>query len=255
MQCQDAWRKIFDGDIFFFDYHLYSEHFDDIGHDLITQRLVRDVKHLPDHHSKGLMNCATSRLYMPTSMPTYACGLTLFDKNLDLDQLKDDYFVSAFGADGMKVKTYLETLSTLFLPDLLSDIGVSAAAAEYTDPNLKVTLKWMYNPEANESFRKIKGVLEEFLPVLKKNLTLTESCHRKSWEILSIHYNHCRMLSDALILGSDGNVTAAQEKAMELIDYLALHEDDYLLYFEFFLYLNRVLFTFVLAEHIWSALN
>ena len=255
MQHQNDWREIFDGDIFFYDYHLYSEHFDDIGHDLITKRLVRDVKHLSKHHSKGLMNCATSRLNMPTSLPAFACGLALFDQSMDLEQLKEDYFISAFGADGMKVKTYLETLSTLFLPDLLSYFGVSAADQEFTEPNVKVKLKWMHNPEANKSFRQIKGALDAFWPVLEGNLDLGEACHRKSWELLKLHHTQCRMLAEALVLGSGGNVNAAQEKVRELIHYLAFHEDEYALHFEYFLYAKRLRFTFGITGSIWAELN
>ena len=252
MRYQNAWREIFDGDIFFFDYHMYSEHFDDLGHDLITKRLVRDVKHLSKHNARGLMNCATSRLYMPTSMPAYACGLALYDLNLDLDGLKDDYFASAFGPDGSKVKAYLETLSNLFMPDLLSDIGVGAADQEFTDPNLIVTLKWMNNPTAHESFSQIQSVLDAFLPTLEENLKSSVACHRRSWELLKIHYKQCEMLSEALVLGSSGEIKSAQEKCLDLIDYLALHEDDYSLHFEFLLYLKRLRFTFGLAKSIWS---
>ena len=255
MRCQNAWRKIFKGDILFFDYHLYSEHFDDMGHDLITNRIVNDVKNIDVNNSKGLMNCATSRLYMPTGLPTYACGMALFDKSIDLESLKDDYFAAAFGADGAKVKAYLKTLSDLFQPDLLADIGVSAAAQEYTDIKLKAHLKWMNNPEANASFRKIDGVLAEFKPLLEKNLKETDGCQRKSWELLDIHFDHCKMLAEALVLGSAGDIATAQEKAKEIIDYLARREDDYALHFEFFLYLKRIRFMFGLAEHIWAALD
>ena len=133
--------------------------------------------------------------------------------------------------------------------------GVGAADQEFTDPNLKVTLKWMNNPVANDSFRQIQGVLDAFLPVLKKNLKLDNASQRKSWELLKIHHKQCEMLAEALVLGSGGNIKAAQEKCLELIDYLALHEDDYALYFEYLLYLKRLRLTFGFANSIWAPLD
>ena len=60
------------------------------------------------------------------------------------------------------------------------------------------------------------------------------------------------MLAEALVLGSSGDIKSAQEKCLELIDYLALHEDEYAPYFEYLLYLKRLRFTFGLAVSIWA---
>jgi len=40
------WKKVFDGDCFFFDYHLYSDHLVDLGYMSVAERLCADVKEL-----------------------------------------------------------------------------------------------------------------------------------------------------------------------------------------------------------------
>jgi len=252
MRHKKEWGRAFEGDVFFFDYHLYSLHFCDLGHTLITKRLVRDVKLLEKHGSKGLMNCCTPRLNMPTALPTYACGHALFDLNLDLEATFEDYFKYAFGEDGEKTRKYLETIGELFLPDLMADTGVDAADEEFDDPNIKIKLRWMNNKEAHESFSKIKKVLEDFKPIIDKNINTEDPAQRKSWELLEIHYNLCVMLSEAYVLGSEGKMGPSQKICTELIDYLARHEDDYLLHFDFMLYLRRLRLTFGITNDLFA---
>ncbi len=254
MRDRKGWERAFKGDVFFYDYHMYSVHLNDMGHKYCATRLARDAQFVKTQRANGLMNCCTPRVYMPTGLPPYLCGLSMFDNKLDVEAERDDYFVKSFGEDGMKAKEYLDSLSDYFLTDMVSFIGVSAFAEEFTDETeLKTKMQWMYNPEAEASFKKAKETVKEFLPVIEKNLKLEHSCHRESWRILRVHHELCLRLADALIEGAAGDMTKAHEKCYELIDYLALHEDEYAPYFDFFLYYKRLRFMFGMTGSVWAA--
>lgn len=254
MRCMKKWEKAFSGDVFFFGYHMYSAHLDDMGHKLVTRRFIRDVKLLPLKYSDGLMNCATSRLYMPTALPAYLCGAALFDTSLDFEAARDDYFEKSFGEDGKKAKEYLDSLSDFLIPDLLSDTGVKAADEEFAEI-LKVKINWMDNKEAHNSFVKASQTVKDFLPVIERNLNADNECHRKSWELLKIHHGLCERLTAGLVAGSAGDIKTAQEHCYDLIDYLSSREDDYALHFDFYLYLKRLRYTFGIARDIYAGLN
>lgn len=254
MRCRKKWEKAFIGDVFFFGYHMYSAHLDDMGHKLVTNRLARDAKVIPEKYSKGLMNCATSRLYMPTALPPYLCGLALFDTEVDTESVRDDYFENSFGKDGNKVKQYLDSLSQYLLPDLLSDTGVKAADEEFAEI-LEVKINWMSNDEAHKSFVKAREIIEKFVDVIESNLNAENECHRKSWQILKFHHQLCTRLVAGLVEGSAGDMGKAQAHCKDLIDYLALNEDEYALYFDYFLYIKRLRYTFGIARDIYARLD
>ena len=254
MRCRRKWDKAFRGDVFYFGYHMYSAHLDDMGHDLVTRRLVRDAKLVPGKYSQGLMNCATSRLYMPTALPAYLCGRALFDTNIDTEAEINDYFEKSFGKDGAKVKEYLSSLSEYLIPDLLSDTGIKAADEEFAEI-LKVKINWMDNEKAHKSFEKAVRVIKEFLPVIKSNINTENECHRKSWEILEFHYGLVTDLAAGLESGAAGDMKSAQQHCYKLIDYLAKNEDDFALYFDYYLYLKRLRYTFGIARDIYAGLN
>ena len=252
MRFKDEWQKMFKGEMLFFDFHFYSGHFTDLGHTNAPKRVVRDIKLLEKFGSKGIMICSTPRFGMPTSLPPYAGGRALFDDKYDYEIDRNDYFKSAFGDDCEMVKEYLEKLSELFLPDLMNKTGIIPAAEDFVDPNVKVRLLWMNNKEAYNSFSKIKNVLDNFLPVIEKNIIGKNKTHRESWKLLKIHNTMCMMLSEALVLGTSGDMLNAQKKVNELIDFLARREDDYAMHFDFMLYVRRLRLTFGITDSLFA---
>lgn len=247
------WSKIFDGDIFFFDYHMYSDHYVDPGYCSIAHRLYRDVKLMKKFGSKGLMNCKSPRTQMPNSYPAYLCGETLFDLQTDEKLVQKDYYTFAYGRDGELVYKYLSNLSELFMSDLLRDTGVQAADEEFDDPNVKIYLKWMNNKEALESFCKIKDVIKDFASTIDNNFSRsTNSCQRRSWEILKMQQPILLQLAEALCDGAAGDMERAQEKCFALIDYLARTEDEYMPELDFLLLVRRLRMMFGITDSIFA---
>jgi len=249
------WQKIFKGDCFFFDYHLYSDHLVDPGYCQISHRLMRDMKLLSSLNSQGIMHCSSQRKNMPSSYPVYMCGEILMNPNLSEAELIKDYYSSAYGEDWEKVYNYLNRLSELFCPDLVREGDVAADEEMYIQRHTKIMLPYMYNDEALAKFQKISGVIKEFTPVIQKNLADPDPCRRLSWDILRLHAPIAEKLAQGLCAGASGDMPKAQTIGLELIDYLAKTEDEYLPHLDFGLLVRRIKVTFGFTANIFESIK
>ena len=164
-----AWQEIFDGDSFDFDYHLMWDHSNDPGHMHISRTIADDMKGLARIGLNGYVSCQIQRIFLPTGLAMTAMANTLWDAGADFDKIADDYFVSAFGADGSRCREYLEQLSNIFDPVYVR------GEKEWVDTEQAMRLA--------EAPNAIQG----FMPTIEANLEAGDPCHRASWFYLKHH--------------------------------------------------------------------
>ena len=249
------WKKMFDGNIFFFEYHLYSDHYCDPGYAQISDRLMRDLKLLDDIGVNGYMHCSSPRKSMPTSYPMYMSGRILMDPTLGEEEIAEDYYSAAFGKDWRKAYTYLRTLSELFNPDLVRNTAVGAADEMFNKNGVEIVLPYMNNPEALKDFSKIGDVISDFEAVIAENIEHPEACVRKSWDILRVHAKIARQLAEGLCAGAAGDMATAQNICRKLVKFLQEIEDDYVQEFDLHLLYRRLKVTFGFASNPFSSLR
>jgi hypothetical protein len=182
-----AWQKQFSGDSFDFDYHLMWDHYNDPGYFQISRLLNRDLKHLRDIGLNGYVSCQVQRAFFPTGLPMVVMGRTLWDDRLSFEEIAEDYFRSAFGADGGLVEDYLASLSGLFDPPYLR--GERPQVGE----------------EAQGRLAQVPALVQDFRPVIEANLASTAGCQAASWELLDIHAQLVTLLAQALQARADGD--------------------------------------------------
>jgi hypothetical protein len=164
------WQAIFSGDSFLFDYHLWREHYTDPGSYKIAKRIHHDVKNLRTLGLNGFVSCQVQRAFFPTGLPMYVLGKTLWNDRLEFEPLVKDYFEHAFGKDGKRVRKYLATLSDLFDPSYIRGEIPSIDSLARTE------------------FGRIQVVIEDFLPIIEKNILSQKiPCQTESWELLHEH--------------------------------------------------------------------
>jgi hypothetical protein len=181
------WQKIFKGDSFDFDYHLWWDIYNDPGHCKIPELLSLDIKNLKKTGLNGYISCQVQRAFFPTGLGMYVLGKTLWNNTLDTNEIIDDYFASSFGIDGYLCKDYLSQLSILF------------------DPQYFRGEKPSQSLENAENFRKIPALVKQFRPIIKQNLHHPDMCRKKSWEYLRYHSNICYELSRVMREKACGN--------------------------------------------------
>lgn len=114
----DAWKQVFTGDSFLFDYHYMWDHFYDLGNCAIAHTLCKDIEALHSLGLNGFISCQITRSQFPTAWGLYAFGHALWKgPQFDEKKEKERYFSVCYGSLGKEILTYLEQLSVLSHPE------------------------------------------------------------------------------------------------------------------------------------------
>ena len=230
------WKKLCNGiPSIIFEYRFYTDQYCDPGYMRVARETHRDMKGLEKVAFQGCMNDQTHRMYLPTSLPLLLMGETLFDKNLDFEAYTNDYFAAAFGADGAAVRDYLETLSEYFCPANLR--GSAKNNVEDTGINSRENKAPIHgNAWVAEQLAKIPAVLEDFAPVIARNMAHPNAARRRSWVYLYYHAEICKYLADIYRLASLDEMDKAREVLDKMEIYLSRVEMDIHEGFDLFLF-------------------
>jgi len=201
-----AWQKIFDGDSFDFDYHLMWAHYSDPGYFDISRVIYEDIKNLKNIGLNGLVSCQIQRVFFPTGLPVYVIAHTLWNDSIDFDKIVEDYFNSAFGKDGEKVKDYLSKISSLFDP-----------------PTLR--REKLPSEDMLEKLDRISKVVTDFMPLIEDRIREEGSTLFKSWLYLKYHSEVVLALASILKKKFTGKDKTALELWNNLKGTLQKNED------------------------------
>ncbi len=108
-----AWREIFHGDAFIYDYHLGRAHYGDLGYMTIARTLREDVSRIGNYGLSGMVACQELRVLMPNALPIYAMGRMLWNSSESFDEIAGDYFRGLYGENATWVQTYFDEVSAL----------------------------------------------------------------------------------------------------------------------------------------------
>jgi len=195
-------------DGFDFDYHLMWEHQRDLGYYNISKTLFDDMQSLEKIGLNGMVSCQLTRAAFPTGLPMQMMADALWDKECDFEEKSDEYFLSAFGNDGLAVKEYLKKISAL----------IDFEYIKYFDR------EWD-EEKAVKNFLLAQSVVYEFAYIIKKNLEETSGNLRASWEYLELHTEFLKIFIPALIRRGAGAKPEEREKHCERIaDFIAKNE-------------------------------
>lgn len=184
-------------------------HYGDLGYMAISKAISRDIKYLDKLHLNGYISCQELRSGLPTTLPNYVMGLTLWDKELGFDNLVKEYFEAAYGKNYEAVVSYLTEVSALSSPDYFNAIG----------PRL--------NKEMAKNYQKIVSLINEFLNKVIDNLSIVKGVEHHNWSILAYHREVIHQLANALSLIASGKNEAAETAWRNFIDFIKLHEKEY----------------------------
>ncbi len=182
-----AWKQSFHGDIVDYDYHFIYAHFSDPGYMGVSELAREDCRRLAGLGMSGFISCQTQRTALPTGLGPYLVGMTLWNRKLDPSQAIDDYFTAAFGPEGNLCRDYLAKLTNSF------------AYTQSSESQLR----------AVNLLSDIQRTIDDFEPVIQRNLFSGNPCWDASWRYLLGHGTIWRELSRAF----DARVAGDEEMA------------------------------------------
>lgn len=203
------WQKNYKGDSFVYDYPLGRAHYGDLGYMAISKVISRDIKYLDKLHLNGYISCQELRSGLPTTLPDYVMGYTLWDKNIEFNDLVNEYFEAAFGENYKEVIKYLTDVSDLSSPDYFNAIGPRK------------------NEEMAKRYAKIVDLSNTFLTNIIENLSVAKKTQHENWKILAYHREVINRLAIALHLIASGKNDDAEITWKNFVDFIKLHESEF----------------------------
>ena len=105
-----AWREVFQGDSFDFDYHIKWANWRQLTDTVLARTLYADLRRLRGVGLNGLVNCQSFRTFFPTGLPMAILADALWNPSRPWQALQDGYFDAAYGRDAGFVGGYLQRL-------------------------------------------------------------------------------------------------------------------------------------------------
>ncbi|MBQ7363060.1 MAG: DUF4838 domain-containing protein [Clostridia bacterium] len=229
------WRHAFFGPTMVFEYHMWRHQYLDVGNINLAKIISEDVKGYLSHGFMGIDENCSERSFFPTGFLFYVYARTMFDVSLSFEELKREYFISAFGDDGMKVADYLERLGKA--------IGFEYLEGERSDApedNL------YFAPSHVESIKSAKAIIEEGRELIRRNYNMPERMQTYSVRLLEFHADYADMLSDVFIAKAAGDDDEADVRYKRMMEEMGKREiyfetcyDHTLLFYSFSTVINK----------------
>ena len=217
----DAWKAIFDGPKFIYEYYMYTAHFADPGYMQFSRNIAEDMKGLHLTGFEGVMSDQTQRSFFPTGLPMSIIGEFQFDDSYDTEKFIDKFMKDSFGDDYLAAKEYLEAVSNIFdLDSLTLNTTVVSQDTGANDVNFKKA-GIIGNRERGEVIATIPKIVEKYLPIFENNAKLEDKCHRESYKLLVYHCEYCKRISEIYYALSNTDRNLARKKLTSMIDYLS----------------------------------
>lgn len=165
-----AWRDVFGGDSFDFDYHLMWAVWAHLTDTVAARVIYEDLQDLQALGLDGLVSCQPLRNHYPSGLAMAVMAEALWDPHVPFAEIRRGYLQAAFGEHAAYVGEYLQRLEAMLDPG---------------DPDWRVPP--LSNKNADE-LQQVGAFLAESLAALTAHLEVTaHATHRRSLDILCHH--------------------------------------------------------------------
>ena len=201
-------KKLFDGDIFCFDYHLMYNHFMDASKENLARVIYEDIQRYDAFPFFGLMSCQLQRMALPTALPMVVMGKTLWKRSIPYEDIRRELYAAAFGeADLDAVTDYLVALSDCI------NVGVLKDDRRPADEVIALMERAIH-------------LIEEFRPTIERHLSEGDPCRASSWCQLLPHGEIYTMVARSCIAELTEGKEAAAAWRKQAAQYVWEHEDE-----------------------------
>jgi hypothetical protein len=140
---------------------------------------------------QGFISAQTQRPLLPNGLGMSVLARTLWNAQLEFDEIAEDYYRSAYGRDWQYCRDYLRRLSGLFDPPYLRNARPAI------------------DPARAAAYRTIPGVVDAFRPVIERNVTGADAVQSASWRHLMHHADLTLSFARVLSHMADGRFAEA----------------------------------------------
>ncbi len=216
------WRDSFSGPAFAYEYHFYFLPYFDLSGLSLADCASRDVKGLSANGITGIIEDQSQRNAFPNNLPIYVWARTMWDASYTLDELTDEYFSAAYGADAKHAYDYLKTFSETF-------------PFEYMISKFK-DKEELGNREILAALPRLAEMSEKIKEICKRNLAHRPRCQSVSFKLLLALADLTEYYIPFMKNVASFNIEGATARLDEMIAYLSDVEEGIQPYFDTFLF-------------------
>lgn len=188
------WKQQFSGDCFDYDYHLMWDHLLDVGGEHTARVLHQDIRNFDTLHVSGLISCQLQRNALPSSIAMTTMGKTLWNRNVEFEDIRRTLYAAAFGEDAVsQLEEYFSTLSRCF------PVGLVRGTEPCTREELIALMQELID------------TIERFVPTVKAHLNDENACRAASWRALLPHGEIYTLCARKLIALAEDDAEKAAE--------------------------------------------
>ena len=197
------WTREWSGANISYEYHFWRHQFHDVAGISMARIVNKDIKFYHENNIHGVIEDGSQRFFFPTGVAFYAYARTLFDVNLDFDEIAEDYFKHAFGDDFKAFYEYLDKLGNAFSHEFIAG-----------DKNRGTGRSELYDPSMLSSIQSVKDILADGRRLIEKNYNSDFRVRTVSVRLLEFHAKFAEMFARCL----EEKVVGNDEKASLLFD-------------------------------------
>ena len=97
-----------------YEYHFWHHQYYDLSGLSLADIIHQDVRAYKKYDVNGIIEDGSQRSFFPTGLPFYVYARTLFDSELTLEAITEEYFSCAFGEDWREFYSYMKELGEAF---------------------------------------------------------------------------------------------------------------------------------------------
>ena len=214
-----AWKRLWKGDVFCYEYHFWLQQFLDVGGMYHARLLYDDITGLKTHGLNGIVEDGSQRSYFPNGFSWFVYGETLFDTSRSFEELKEEYFSAAYGEDWRVVADWQARVSELL------DLKYVAGWRRFEQPDGSVAR--YTSPEYVKRAQTVRAEAEAFGAVIEAHARPTERCESVAWQLLGLHREFLLLLCPVLEARASGDDEATRARFEEMKAALSAREAEF----------------------------
>lgn len=209
------WKRVGDCPSLVYEYHFWLHQYREPGTMFFSKLLHDDVKGYYANGFNGMIEDGSQRSYFPNGFNYFVYASTLFDTSADYEELKKDYFSSAYGDKWQTVEEYLQAITDAF------------------DPNYILSAKGhYYSPENAEKLKKVREITAKYLPFFEENRIMPRRAQTVAMRLLILHTEFCNSFADVMILKAEGKDPEARAEFSKFCADFGKYEREIATYFD-----------------------
>jgi hypothetical protein len=209
MEYVRLWKKAFSGSSYVFEYHFWKHQVFDISGQKLALRVFEDAEAYKALGVEGMFACGSQRSYFPNGYAYYVFARKLYDSELTLEEITEDYYSHAYGEDWKKFYNYLENLERL-----ISFAYLEGECSEDT------SISPYYSPKIAEKIKQVPEIIEIGRELIRTHYNSDMRVQTVSVRLLEEHLEYVNCLSKMLYhkaMGDDAAAASASEEVLNLI--------------------------------------